>query len=175
MATGKWAQFTEEQKDQLLDSLEGQLYNHPEVGHTVKEAVEKAFGYTDPELALTRRHQKEVDSLREQITSLETKTVEKEIRARVDGERDAAKAKFKLTDDQMKEVSKLMIDQGIGNYNTAAEYYSLQRQAAKPTTDNIVEHSSLSLPDNADLFKDKNAWARKEAYKVINEIQRNRS
>ena len=37
---GKWGQFSEEQKDALLESLEG-LYNDPEMGPGIQEAVEK--------------------------------------------------------------------------------------------------------------------------------------
>lgn len=171
---GKWAAFSEEEKDKLLDSLESGLYNHPEVGHQVKEAVEKAFGFTDPELAASRRHSKETQELRDQIQSLESKQMEKEIRGRVDSERAQAQTKFKLSDDDMKEVSKLMIESGIGSYEKAADYYRLQKQAAKPTTDNIVEHSSLTLPGDVELFKNPGQWARKQAYQAINEIERNR-
>ena len=171
---GKWSAFSEEQKDALLDSLENGLYNHPEVGHTVKEAVEKAFGFTDPELAASRRHQKETAELREKIDSLESRNMEKEIRSRVDKERDEAKAKFKLSDDDMKEVSKLMVESGIGNYEKAADYYRLQKQAAKPTTDHIVDHSAMTLPGDIQLYKNPIKWARDEAYKAIGEIERNR-
>lgn len=172
---GKWSQFSEDEKDRLLDSLETGLYNHPEVGHQVKEAVEKAFGFTDPELATTRRYQKETQELRTKIESLESENQLKEIRNRVDGEKSAAQRKFKLSDDDMKEVSKLMVESGIGNYEKAADYYRLSKQAAKPTTDNIVEHSSLTLPGDVELFKNPAQWARKQAYQAINEIERNRN
>lgn len=171
---GKWSAFSEDEKDKLLDSLENGLYNHPEVGHQVKEAVEKAFGFTDPELAASRRHSKETQELRAQIESLESKQMEKEIRSRVDKERDAAQSKFKLSDDDMKEVSKLMVESGIGNYEKAADYYRLQKQAAKPTSDNIVDHSSMTLPGDVGLYKNPIKWARDEAYKTISEIERNR-
>jgi hypothetical protein len=170
----KWSQFSEEEKDKLLDSLETGLYNHPEVGPTVKEAVEKAFGFTDPELAASRRHAKEVNELREQIQTLESSTREKEIRATVQREKEAAQSKYKLSDDDMKAVSTLMVESGIASYDKAADYYRLSRQAAKPSTDAIVEHSSLTLPGDKDLFKDPTGWGRKRAYEVINEIERNR-
>ncbi len=171
---GKWSQFSEEDKDKLLDSLENGLYNHPEVGHTVKEAVEKAFGFTDPELAASRRHTAEVQTLREEIANRENSTREKEIRSTVQKDKDAAQSKYKLSDDDMKAVSSMMIESGIASYDKAADYYRLQRQSAKPSTDSIVEHSSLTLPGDKDLFKDPIAWGRKQAYQVINEIERNR-
>jgi hypothetical protein len=169
-----WSRFSEEDKDKLLDSLENGLYNHPEVGHTVKEAVEKAFGFTDPELAASRRHSAEVQTLREQISNLENTTREKEIRSSVQKDKDAAQSKYKLSDDDMKAVSTMMIESGIASYDKAADYYRLQRQSAKPSSDAIVEHSSLTLPGDQDLFKDPIAWGRKQAYQVINEIERNR-
>src|SRR5580765_1808486 len=120
---GKWSQFSEEQKDALLESLEG-MYNDPEVGETVQTAVEKKFGITDPGLAAARRHRAETDQLRTQIQSLEAKQLEKEIRSRVDGEKAQAQAKYKLTDDDMKEVSKTMLENGIGSYDIAADYFT---------------------------------------------------
>lgn len=170
---GKWTQFSEDQKDALLESLEG-FYNDAEVGPQVQELIEKKFGVTDPALAQSRRHREEVNQLREQVQSLESKQQEKEIRARVDSDKNQARDKHKLSDDEMKEVSKLMIENGIGSYDVAANYYKLQKQAAKPTSDSIVEHSAMMLPADVELFKDRNGWARREAYKAINEIERNR-
>jgi hypothetical protein len=171
---GKWSQFSEDEKDKLLDSLESGLYNHPVVGPQVKEAVEQAFGFTDPELAASRRHKKEIDELREQLQASESKTLEKEIRSRVDSEKKQAQDKYKLGDDDMKEVSKLMVESGIGNYDKAADYYRLSKQAAKPTSDHIVDHSAMTLPGDVGLYKNPVKWAREEAYKTINEIERNR-
>ncbi len=169
----EWSRFSEEQKDALLSSLEG-LYNDADLGPGIQEAVEKKFGITDPGLAASRRHRAETEQLRTQIQSLENKQMEKDIRSRIDGEKSQAQAKYKLSDDDMKEVSKTMIENGIGSYDIAADYFTKSRQLAKPTTDHYQEHSSLTLPGDVDLFKDRNAWARKEAYKAINEIERNR-
>jgi hypothetical protein len=170
---GKWSQFSEEQKDALLESLEG-MYNDPEVGEVVQTAVEKKFGITDPGLAAARKHRAETDALRTQLQTLEAKQMEKEIRNRVDTEKMQAQKKYKLSDDDMKEVSKTMLENGIGSYDIAADYFTKSRQLAKPTTDHYQEHSSLTLPGDVELFKDRTAWARKEAYKAINEIERNR-
>lgn len=171
---GKWTAYSEEQKDQLLDTLEG-FYNDPEVGHQVQELIEKKFNVTDPALAQSRRHRAEVEELRAQVVSLENKTTEKEIRSRIDKERSEAQTRYKLSDDEMKEVAKTMVESGIGSYDKAADYYRLSKQAAAPTTDKIREHSSLTLPGDVELFKDRVGWARKEAYKAINEIERNRA
>jgi hypothetical protein len=170
---GKWSAYSEEQKDQLLETLES-FYNDAEVGPQVQELIEKKFNVTDPQLAASRRHSQEVNQLREQLQTLEARNQEKEIRSRIDTAKNAAQAKYKLNDDEMKEVSKLMVEGGIGDYDKAADYYTLSKQAAKPTTDQLVEHSAMSLPGDADLFKDRNGWARREAYKAINEIERNR-
>ena len=168
---GKWSQYTEEQKDLLLDSLEG-VYEKSDV---IKEEIEKNFNFTDPNLARSRQHRAEVEELRTQLVSLENKQAEKEIRSRIDKEKADAQARYKLSDDEMKEVSKTMIESGIGSYDKAADYYRLSKQAATPTSDKIREHSSLTLPGDVELFKDRVGWARNEAYKAINEIERNRA
>lgn len=173
MAVSNWTQFSEEQKDQLLGTLEG-FYNDPEVGPQVQELIEKKFGVTDPQLAAARRNSKEVDSLREQVASLEAKQTQKEIVSRIEGAKKAAQEKYSLSDDDMKEVSKIMIEGGIGDYEKGADYFRMQRQLATPTSDAIVEHSAMSLPGDEGLFKDPRGWARKEAYKALNDIERNR-
>ena len=168
----KWStQFSDEQKDQLLDTLEG-VYEKSDV---IKEEIEKHFNFTDPQLARSREHKAQVDELRQQITSMEAKQAEKEIRQRIDSEKSQAQARYKLSDEEMKDVSKLMLESGIGNYDKAADYYRLSKQAAVPTSDKAREHSALTLPGDIELFKDRVGWARKEAYKAINEIERNRA
>ncbi len=168
---GKWSQFSEEEKDKLLDSLET-VYEKSDV---IKEEIEKEFKFTDPQLARSRQHRAEVDELRTQLVTLENKQTEKEIRSRIDNEKREAQTRYKLTEEEMKEVSKSMIENGIGSYDKAADYYRLSKQAAVPTTDKIREHSSLTLPGDVELFKDRVGWARKEAYQALNEIERNRS
>lgn len=172
MAGNKWSQFSEDQKDQLLDSLEG-LYNE---SPQIQEAVEKKWGYTDPQLANRRAFQKENEDLRTKIEEMEAKQREKEIRGEINAEKDAAQRKYKLSDDEMKEVSKMMVESGIGRYDRAADYYVLSKKAsAVPSTDKHMERTSLTLPGDAELYKNPIQWARKEAYKTLDEIERNRS
>lgn len=171
MASGKWAQFSEEQKDQLLDSLEG-LYNENE---SIQEAVEKKFGFTDPSLAAKRTLRKENDDLRDRIDSFEAKHREAEIRRSVNDEMAAAQKKYNLSDDDMKEVSKLMIEGKIASYEKAADYYRLSKQVAIPTTANYAERTALTLPNEPELFKNPRQWAQKEAYKALADIERNRA
>lgn len=170
---GRFSHFSDEQKDQLLESLET-FYDSPKVGTKVKELIEEHFGVTDPSLAMTRQHSAETQKLQERIDTLEAATREKEIRSRVDSEKTAAQEKFNLTDDEMKEVSKMMVESGIGNYEKAADYYRLSKQAAVPRSEQYHERTSLSLPGDIELFKDRNKWARQEAYKALGEIERNR-
>ena len=170
---GKWGQFSEEQKDQLLETLEG-FYNDAEVGPQVQELIEKKFGVTDPQLAASRRNSKEVEALREHIASLEAKQTQKEIVSRIEGAKKAAQEKYKLSDDEMKEVSKIMVEGGIGDYDKGADYYRMQKQLATPTSDSIIEHSAITLPGDVELFKNPRQWANKEAYKALADIERNR-
>ena len=170
---GKFSLYSEEQKDLMLESLEG-LYNDPEQGEIIQTAIEKKFGVTDPQLAAARRHRAETDELRTQLQSLESKQMEKDIRSRIDSEKRQAQDRYKLSEDDMKEVSKLMVESGIGSYDKAADYYRLSQQAAKPTSDKIAEHSAMTLPGDAELFKDRAGWARREAYKALHEIEQNR-
>ncbi len=67
------------------------------------------------------------------------------------------------------DVEKLMMERGIGDYNTAAELLKFQRQAAVPAT--TYDSTRMTLPtDQADLMKNPRAYAMNEAYKAIHEM-----
>lgn len=107
--------------------------------------------------------------------ALEAKIQADEIRRNIQEKRAKTAKEHKLTDDQMVEVEKLMTDNQIPNYDTAAQFYTMQRKAAVPTTHEVF-NPGIQMPDE-------NVWkpgignkamldkiARQQAYGALNEI-----
>ena len=69
------------------------------------------------------------------------------------------------------DVEKVMVDQKIGDYDTAIRYVQQERALAKPTAAEMAPHS---MPDNKDLWKNRNAFARSEAFSAINDLRSGR-
>jgi hypothetical protein len=69
------------------------------------------------------------------------------------------------------EVEKAMIENKIGNYDVAVKFLRQERELAPPTVEAISPHK---MPDIKDLYSNRNAWARNEAFQAINELKRNR-
>lgn len=70
------------------------------------------------------------------------------------------------------EVEKVMVDEAIGSYDTAVKYVRAQKQLAPATPESVTP---ITMPDGKELWKDKNAFARKSAFEAINELKANRS
>ena len=69
------------------------------------------------------------------------------------------------------EVEKIMIDEKIGNYDTAIKYVKQMRELAPVTPEQITP---MSLPSGKDLWGDKNRWAKSQAFEAINELKAKR-
>jgi hypothetical protein len=65
-------------------------------------------------------------------------------------------------------VEKIMVDESIGNYDTAINYMRGQKVMAPATFESISPHS---LPNNKDLWADKNGFARRAAHDAMNDIR----
>ena len=69
------------------------------------------------------------------------------------------------------EVEKIMIDEKIGNYDTAIKYVKQMRELAPVTPEAITP---MSLPTGKDLWTDKNRWAKTQAFEAMNELKAKR-
>ena len=66
-------------------------------------------------------------------------------------------------------VEKIMVERGIQNHETAAEFLAMNSRPAAPAT--ATWDRSATVPSNDGLKKNPAAWAREEASKVITELQ----
>jgi hypothetical protein len=69
------------------------------------------------------------------------------------------------------EVEKVMVDENIGNYDTAIKYVRAQKALAPATPESITP---MTMPDTKELWADKIKFARSEAFAAVNELKAQR-
>lgn len=69
------------------------------------------------------------------------------------------------------EVEKIMVDEKIGNYDTAIKYVKQMKELAPVTPESITP---MSLPSGKDLWADKNRWAKEQAFAAMSELKAKR-
>jgi len=140
----------------------------------LKMAKEAHPNMSIPEVDIPFRIDNAIADERGKREALENKIRENEVREEVRRKRDALKASKKLTDEDVVEVEKLMLEKGINNHETATEYMLAQRQSAKPTPFNGFGSQQVPKPDTKDFGGNIAQWARNEAAQTINDIRTGR-
>ena len=108
-----------------------------------------------------------VKPLEDKIQALEAELTKDRVERRTAKDR-ATAMDMGLREDELPEVDKVMTERGIGDYKTAAEFYS---KVVKPVAAPRSAPPTLDMPNMKGLFSNTNQWARNEAYKVLAEIQ----
>jgi hypothetical protein len=78
--------------------------------------------------------------------------------------------KYGMSDEEISEVAQTMQRDKVGSFDTAVELTKYR----SVTPRNGQNSGPVSLPDSKELFANPQQWARNEAHKVINELQRGR-
>lgn len=112
----------------------------------------------------------------ERVAQLEAKLAEKEAREELSRRRRALIDKKKIDkDEDLAEVEKIMLEKGITNHDTAAEYWSYMRQAATPTPTgynrNVMDTTARDTLSK--FWKNPQVAARDEAAKALAELRKN--
>lgn len=107
------------------------------------------------------------------LEELEKKDQEREMRDMIRERRQKLMTTKGLKEEQVAEVEKLMVEKGISNHETAADFYLSQQNAATPTPSSF-SHPSMPKPDLKAMGGNINAWARNEATSALSDIIKNR-
>jgi len=131
--------------DQLLAHAKGletqkntfqQLMQDPGIRETVQRGLKKLNpSLSIPELDARDSVREEIKTEREARIKLENDIRERDIRARLEKQRADIKSEFKLSDEEVLEVEKLMTREAdpIPSYRSAAQVFRAMSQSAKPT------------------------------------------
>ena len=115
--------------------------------------------------------------LQDKYDALEAKMREREAVEELERRRQALieKGKAKSKDD-VKEIEKVMLEKGIQNHETAADYYEFMKTAATPTSPQVFNSSFMNETARDTLskfYKNPAVAARDEAARALTELRKN--
>lgn len=124
-----------------------------------------------PELEIEESTTRAVSKAEERVQALEAKLREKEAIEELKKRREQlVKKGLVKSEDDVEAVEKLMLEKGITNHETAAEYHEWMRQAAVPTASSY-NPSPVKAFDLNKYWKNPNQAARNEALNALNELR----
>jgi hypothetical protein len=159
--------LTPEQQEQAL-RLFSFVKSNPDIEKNIRrEAKRKNPNMSAPDIELE-------DALAKQREEFEAKLKERDAQAltQLQQQRRAeAHTRIREAGLDPEQVEKIMVDESIGNYDTAIKYARAQKQLAPSTPESITP---MSLPNSKDLWANKNKFARDSAFEAINELKAGR-
>lgn len=124
-----------------------------------------------PELEIEDNTARAISKSEERVQQLEAKLREKEALEALKERRQALMKKGLVTsEDDIEGVEKLMLEKGITNHETAAEYHQWMKKAAVPTASSY-NPSPVKAFDLNKYWKNPNSAARNEAMNALNELR----
>ena len=125
-----------------------------------------------PELEIEQYTTQAVNKAEERVQQLEAKLREKDALEALKARRESLMKKQLIeSEDEIKDVEKIMLERGITNHETAAEYHRWMKQSAVPTSSGY-NPSPVKGFDLNKFWKNPGNAAREEAVKALNEIRK---
>ena len=158
-----------------LAALAQQLAENPETRKDFLRLTKKVKpDLPIPELDIEERASQVYSKADARVQELETKLKQKEAVEELERRRQTLVKKGLVdAEDDIKDVEKLMLERGITNHETAAEYHRWMKEAAKPTPSGY--NPSLFKKINLSKYwKNPVMAARDEASKALNELRQPR-
>ena len=124
-----------------------------------------------PEVDLPLQINNSISAEREKIAALEKELLKDRVERDVERRRESLMENKGLNKADIAEVEKLMVEKNIASHETAADFYNMQRQSAKPTP--FSGHGSHQMPkiEAKDFGGNIAQWARNEAAQTIHGIK----
>jgi hypothetical protein len=156
-------EMTPEQQKAAAD-LYSFVKGNPDVEKTLRRAAKaKNPTMNAPDLDLEEALNKQKIEFEEKLAA--------ERKERLDGiqatRRSEAHAKIREAGLDPDKVEKAMVDENIGNYDTAIKYLTAQNKLA-PSTPHTM--TPMQMPDTKDLWADRNKFAKTTAFEAVNEL-----
>jgi len=124
-----------------------------------------------PEIQIKDSTRAEIEKIRQENAALQAKMRERDALEELSSRRNSLVKKGLIeSEDEVKDVEKLMLERGITNHETAAEYHRWMKQAAKPTPSGYNPNAMNGF-DLKGYWKNPVSAARNEAAKALNELR----
>ena len=136
-----------EQRDELA-MLAKQLADNPQTRKEFLRMTKQVKPEMSiPELEIEDYTNKKVTAAEERVMRLEAQLRDRDAREELEKRR----AKLNRSEKEIAEIEKVMLEKGMTNHETAAEYFDWMNQAAAPTPNsamgyNPVSYTHLTLP-----------------------------
>ena len=125
-----------------------------------------------PELEIEDSTHAAVSKAEHRVQQLEAKLREKDALAELDKRRQALIKKGLISsEDEVKDVEKIMLERGITNHETAAEFHQWMKQAAVPTSSGY-NPQVINKFDLNKYWKNPVGAARDEAMKALGDLRK---
>jgi hypothetical protein len=126
-----------------------------------------------PEIEIEERTNSVLAEANKKVETLEQKIRQKEAKEELEKRRSALIRKNLVdSEDDIAEVEKLMVEKGIANHETAAEYHQWMKQAAAPTPSQFPQ-PVMSKFNTKDFMKNPTGAARDAAHAALMEFRKN--
>lgn len=126
-----------------------------------------------PEIEIEERTNQVLESAQKEVQSLRQEIKNREAREELEKRRQALLKKGLVdSEDDVKEVEKIMVEKGIQNHETAAEYHSWMKQMSAPTPSQFPQ-PVMSKFNTKDFMKNPVGAARDAAHAALNEFRKN--
>jgi hypothetical protein len=162
-----------EQRDQMA-LLMRELSDNPDTRKEILRLTKRVKpGLVIPELDIEDHTQTAMSAANKRVEDLESKIREKEAVEDLNKRRMSLIKKGLIRDEsEIEQVEKIMLDKGITNHESAAEYWDWMKQSAIPTPTGY-NPSAVAKFDLGKYYKNPIMAARDEASKALNELRRN--
>ena len=126
-----------------------------------------------PEIEIEERTNAVLETANKRVESLEAKLRAKDAKEELERRRTNLRTKqLAESDEDIADIEKLMIEKGIANHETAAEYHSWMKQAAAPTPSQFPS-PVMSRFNTQDYMKNPVGAARDAAHQALAEFRKN--
>lgn len=126
-----------------------------------------------PEIEIEERTNAVLETANKRVESLEAKLRAKDAKEELERRRNNLRTKqLAESDADIADIEKLMIEKGIANHETAAEYHSWMKQAAAPTPSQFPQ-PVMSRFNTQDYMKNPVGAARDAAHAALAEFRKN--
>ena len=126
-----------------------------------------------PEIEIEERTNAVLETANKRVESLEAKLRAKDAKEELERRRTNLRTKqLAESDEDIADIEKFMIEKGIANHETAAEYHSWMKQAAAPTPSQFPQ-PVMSRFNTQDYMKNPVGAARDAAHAALAEFRKN--
>jgi len=126
-----------------------------------------------PEIEIEERTNAVLSDARKEVDALKDQLRKREAKEELERRRQTLKNKQLVdSDEDIIEVEKIMVEKGIANHETAAEYHQWMKQAAAPTPSQFPQ-PVMSKFNTKDFMKNPTGAARDAAHQALMEFRKN--